>query len=109
MPPELRDQVYELVAIDASMRTVSGKKLVALYEALNNGRNPRLECTDLMWFVHGSPMAKVKVPIIDVAPILPSATARPALSNTSRQLRIELQYFEGRVTPSEYLFVLDNF
>lgn len=110
MPPELRNQVYELVAIDnISMRVISGKKLVASYQALNKERAPRLERTDRQWFVSDRPMASIKVPIIDVASILPSTTARHAVSNTSRQLRAEFQAFEGQVSASEYVFILENF
>jgi hypothetical protein len=99
MPPELRNQVYELVAIDnISMRVISGKKLVASYQALNKERAIRLERTDLQWFVSDRPMASIKVPIIDVASILPSTTARHAVSNASRQLRAEFQAFEGQAS-----------
>jgi hypothetical protein len=109
IPAELRNQVYELVAIEPSTRFISGEKLVASYQTLHNQRSPKFERTSLKWYVSEMPMANIKVPIIDAAPILPSATARHALSNASQQLRAEFRHFEQQVSASEYLFVLDNF
>jgi hypothetical protein len=109
IPAELRNQVYELVAIEPSTRFISGRKLVASYQTLHNQRSPKFERTSLKWYVSEMPMANIKVPIIDAAPILPSATARHALSNASHQLRAEFRHFEQQVSASEYLFVLDNF
>jgi hypothetical protein len=109
IPAELRNQVYELVTIEPSTRIISGKKLVTSYRTMHNQRSPKLERTSLKWYVSGMPMANIKVPIIDAAPILPSATARHALSNASHQLRAEFRHLEQQVSANEYLFVLDNF
>lgn len=109
MPPELRNQVYELVAANASLRIISGKKLVAAYQALHVEHYPKSERAGLKWYVGGTPMANIKVPIVDVAPFLATATARNPLNSVSRQLRAEFPPLGETFSGSEHLFVLDNF
>jgi hypothetical protein len=163
LPPELRNIVYEFVAINTSMqamRVVSGKKLVAAYEKLHaehhtfkrfvlavlvrvdvfvavntwlkaeerrpdsyndridayehldaKGHRVKLVRTNLKWYLGLLPMPNVLVPVpaIDMASILPSATARHPLSITSRQMRAEFQAFDGKASGGEYLFILNNF
>jgi hypothetical protein len=54
-------------------------------------------------------MANIKVPIVDVAPFLATATARHPLNSVSRQLRAEFPPLGEMFSGSEHLFVLDNF
>lgn len=109
MPPELRNLVYGSLAINTSLRIISGKKLVAAYQALHSERRPKLERTGLKWHVAGTPMANIKVPIIDLTPLSPAATSRYPLDSVSRQLRAEVPPLVDTFGASEYLFILNNF
>lgn len=157
MPPELRNIVYEFIAINTSrqaMRVVSGKRLVAaydkpharqhairftctipiqlcrfiiigvlgperrpvsyneriaIYNILHKGQRVKLMRTNLKWYLGRVPMPNILVPVVDVASILPLATAGHPLSATSRQLRAEFQYFDRQASGGAYLFILNNF
>jgi hypothetical protein len=160
MPPELRNNFYEFVAINTSMqamRVVSGKKLVEAYDnphaghrvikflrtilillfnlatidththerrtiprkkliaAYKNLHTKRHEIkvvrTNLKWYLGLLPMPDILVPVpeVDVASILPVATAPHPLSITSRQMRAEFQPFDKEARGGEYLFILNNF
>lgn len=62
---------------------------IAAYENLEAGRY-RVDFISTNW----QPMPNTLVPIVDVASILPLATARHPFSNVSRQLYAEFQYFD---------------
>lgn len=109
MPLELRNQVYELVASNTSLRVISGEKLVAAYQALHVKNYPKFERTGLKLYVGGTPMANIKVPVVDVTPLLPAAPARHPVNSVSRQPRAEFHLLVKHSAGSEHLSVLNNF
>lgn len=106
-------QICKVVAIiiwEQERRPVSYKRLIAAYGNLHTKEHEvRLVRTNLKWYLGRVPMPNILVPVVDVASVLPLATARQPLSNTSRQLRAEFQFFDKQASGGEYLFILNNF
>jgi len=105
--------VYKLVEFtmwEQERRPVSYKKFIAAYGDLHSKRHEvKLVRTNLKWYLGRVPMPNILVPVVDVASVLPLATARHPLSNTSRQLRAEFRFFDKQASGGEYLFILNNF
>ena len=109
----LPTRIFKLIAIniwDQERRPVSYKKLIAAYGNLHTkGHEVKLLRTNLKWYLGRVPMPNILVPVVDVASILPLATAMHPLSKTSRQQYIEFQPFDKHRSGGEYLFILNNF
>lgn len=78
MPPELRNQVYELVVSNTSLRIISGEKLVAAYQALHVKNYPKFERTGLKWYVGGTPNGQHQGPCCRRDLISASSTSTPS-------------------------------
>jgi len=110
-------RAQQFVAINTWMKLIerqpaSYNERIAAYENLDTkGHRVKLVRTNLKWYLGLLPMPNVlvPVPIVDVASIIPLATALHPLSSTSRQMRAEFQFFDGEAGSGECVFILNNF